>query len=321
MARMYGHERADNIVGARFGDFALASNPANVGSLRAFITNGYRLQAVDTIELDDRGQKKYFSNSVIGIVINRYLLRIWATQRDETERRLAEEELKQSRHQLRSLAAYLQAVRERERSDIAREMHDVLGQGLTALKIDLAFIKRSLPDFANKNVYAGIANRLEDATRLLNDAITSVKTLSTELRPGILDKFGLAAAVEWQCQEFTRRTGIKCDCRLPDKDLQLSPERSTTLFRIVQEALTNVARHSLAKHVIVELSADSDRVNLMVHDDGKGITHDEVLAHDSLGLLGMRERAGMLGGSFTVEGKPMQGTVVTVRVPLEAPLT
>lgn len=316
MARMYGHERADDIVGARFGDFALAANPANVHVLRDFISNGYRLQQVEITEPDLQRQRKCFSTSLIGIVVNGFLLRVWGTQRDETQRKTAETELEHSHQQLRALAAYLQNLRERERSDIAREMHDVLGQSLTALKIDMAWIKKSLPDSSNKAVLAGMTNRLNDATRLLNETIAAVKTLSTELRPGVLDKFGLAAAVEWQCHEFDRRTGIKSECQLPTDELHVSPEGSTAIFRILQEALSNVARHSTAKNVSVELNANDQELSLIVRDDGRGITNDEARAPDSLGLLGMRERAQMVGGNFTVYGKPMEGTTVQARIPV-----
>lgn len=316
MALMYGHERADDIVGARFGDFALAANPANVHVLRDFIDSGYRLQQVEITEPDTLRPRKCFSTSLIGIVINGFLLRVWGTQRDETQRKTAEIELEYSHQQLRSLAAYLQNLRERERSDIAREMHDVLGQGLTALKIDLAWIKKSLPDSSNKAVLAGMANRLNDATRLLNDAIAAVKTLSTELRPGVLDKFGLVAAVEWQGQEFERRTGIKCESRLPNAELNIGPERSTAIFRILQEALSNVARHSTAKNVSIELKPNDQELSLKVRDDGRGINTDEALAPDSLGLLGMRERAQMVGGNFTVYGKPGEGTTAEARIPM-----
>lgn len=314
MARMYGHLRADDIVGARFGDFALQSSPANPGSLRRFISSGYRLLDVKTAELDASGCQKYFSNNVIGIVVNGVLLRVWGVQRDETEQKRAEEELKRSREQLRALAAYLQSIREKERADIAREMHDVFGQSLTSLRIDIAWLTTKLKNAGS--VTPVIDERLQDIDRLLNETIASVKKLSTELRPGVLDKFGLGAAIEWQGEEFSRRTGIDCVSRIPKKELSLAPERSTALFRILQEALSNVARHSEATRVKVELSFQKPNVVLSISDNGRGITNEQLLAPDSLGLLGMRERAELLGGRFSVTAKPEAGTEVKASLPL-----
>lgn len=316
MARMYGHLRADDVVGARFGDIALQSSPANPGSLRKFISSGYRLLDVKTEELDTTGSLKSFSNSVIGIVVNGMLLRVWGVQRDETEQHRAEEELKRSHQQLRALAAYLQSIREKERADIAREMHDVFGQSLTSLRIDIAWMTTKLKNAGS--VTPAIDERLQDIDKLLNETIASVKRLSTELRPGVLDQFGLGAAIEWQCEEFSRRTGIKCDCRIPRKELALTPERSTALFRILQEALTNVARHSHATHAEVELAFQRPNAVLSISDNGTGITTEQMLAPDSLGLLGMRERAELLNGSFTVDGKPGAGTTVKASLALSA---
>lgn len=319
MARMYGHARADDIVGARFGDAALGENPANVASLRKFFANGYRLHEDQTTRLDAKGNTKYFSNNVIGIVMNRSLLRIWGTQRDETERILAEQALGHSRLQLRTLASHLQALREREMANLAREMHDVLGQNLTAAKIDLSRIEKSLSNSPIAGIPEEISQRLRSATHLLNETIAAIKTLSTELRPGVLDKFGLSAAIEWQCREFEQRTEIKCKCDLPAEDSALSTEQSTALFRILQGALINTARHSQATNCAVELRRDERDLILSVKDNGCGITSDQISAPESLGLLGMRERVATLGGQFSIEGKPGQGTILQVRIPLEMP--
>lgn len=228
----------------------------------------------------------------------------------KTEVRLADEALKRSQQEMRSLASYLQSVRERERSDIAREMHDVLGQSLTSLKLDLAWIARKL----SAAEVASVNERLSTATRLLEETIREVKTLSTTLRPRVLDKFGLPAAVEWQCQEFEDRSGVKCRVQLPTNELV--HEQSTSLFRILQEALTNVSRHAEANCVDVPLEVHDTSVTLVVRDDGLGIGRQAVEAPDSLGLLGMSERAESLGGSLKIERQPPRGTLVLVRIPL-----
>jgi PAS domain S-box-containing protein len=314
MARMYGHKRADDIVGSRFGQFAMASNPANIPALKRFVKHGYRLHELETSDLDADGSQKFFSNNVIGIVINGMLLRIWGTQRDETQRKRSEDELRRSHSQLRLLAGKLQTAREQERTDIAREMHDVLGQSLTSLKIDLSWLKKTAQKSSDPAVGTLLDERINGALRQLDETIKYVKILSTELRPGVLDKFGLGAAIEWQCQEFEQRTGIQCSVKVPQKEFSLSNERSTALFRIMQEAFVNVVRHSQATTVSIELRVGKSEAMLRAHDNGRGITLAEIVDPSSLGLLGMRERAELLGGHFNIEGG--SGTTVTVQMPL-----
>ena len=313
MAQLYGWDRADDVIGKPLGEFISMSNPTNMASLRAFVSNHYRLHNTRSLEPDAKGRERYFSSSVIGIVVNGFLLRVWGTQRDETDRRLAENKLEHSRQELRALAGHLQALREKERVNLARELHDVFGQSLTSLKLDLSQVKKRLGTSDSD-----IAARLNSASELIEKTIAQVKAISTELRPGVLDKFGLAAATEWQCQEFEHRSGIKCDCRLPQTEASLSPECSTALFRILQEALANVARHSGAANASVVLHTDDSEAILSVRDDGRGITAQEISAPNSLGLLGMRERTEMLGGQFTVEGKPGR-TFVNARIPIDPP--
>jgi len=315
MARMYGHSCADEILGARFGDFLLASNPTSLATMRKFMANGYQLQNLDKIEVDKSGAQKRFVTNVVGVVINGRLLRLWGTQRDETQRKEAEDEVRDSRQRMRSLAARIQALREQERSDIAREMHDVLGQSLTSVRLDLSWLQKQVLNSTIQSENPEITERLMAATHEVEKTIAEVKTLSTELRPGVLDKFGLAAAIEWQCQEFERRTGIKCDCQITSEELSLTSERSTALFRILQEALVNVARHSQASSVCVTLGVDNAQVHLTVADNGKGITAEQISNPASLGLLGMRERAELLDGYFNIEALATRGTKITASIP------
>jgi PAS domain S-box-containing protein len=316
MARMYGYKHADEIVGSRFGDFSLASNPTNVSALRKFVTQSYRLHEVETTAIAHDGSLRYMLNNVIGIVMNRVLMRVWGTQRDETGRKRAEEELKQSHAQLRSLAGRLQKIREQERTDIAREMHDVLGQSLTSLRFDLSWLKKKLQDHDHEPLNSAIEERTNQMITELDKTIGAVKTLSTELRPGILDKLGLAAAVEWQCQEFENRTGIRCTCHVPNRQIEVSDDRATALFRILQEALSNVTRHSKATAVNVELRRGKSDLMLTIADNGSGITDEEISDPTSLGLLGMRERAEFLGGHFNIKQNPTAGSTAVATVPL-----
>ncbi len=315
MARMYGYERADDLLGADFQLLRTAS-PTIHANAHKLIENGYRLLNAESTGVDADGRQRFFSSNFIGVVINGYLLRLWATQRDETERKMVEQQIESSRRQMRSLVAHLQSLSEKERANIAREMHDVLGQSLTRLKIDTAWLGKRLPGVETDGARSEMTARLGEMTHLLDETIAAVKNLSAELRPGVLDKFGLPAAVEWQCQEFIRRTGLSCACHLPKGELSLNSAHSTALFRILQEALTNVARHAGAKNVHVELHVARERaVTLIVRDDGRGITEEELSAPASLGLLGMRERAEGLGGSLKVENAPSGGTVVRANSP------
>jgi PAS domain S-box-containing protein len=231
--------------------------------------------------------------------------------RDVTERLEAEKSLRSSREQLRSLAAKLQSVREEERTRIAREVHDELGQSLTGLKLDISSIASRLP--AGE---AALRERASPMARLIDESIQKVRTIATDLRPGILDNLGLVAALEWQAEEFQTRTGVKCDFVAKLDDDGFSPELCTALFRIFQETLTNVTRHAQATLLAVTLKELDGELWLEVRDNGLGINERQINWRESLGLLGMRERALAFGGEVAITGAPGLGTTVTVRVPL-----
>ena len=230
---------------------------------------------------------------------------------DVTERKRSEEQFRASSEQLRALAARLQSAREDERTYVAREIHDELGQTCTALKMDLVLLVQQLPKNRRR-----AHERAQSMVKLIDDMIHSLRRIASELRPGTLDDLGLLAAIEWQAQEFESRSGIKCHLALPQGEISLDSDRSTALFRIFQETLTNVARHANATRVNVRLVGDAESLTLEVTDNGKGIDETRASAHNSLGLLGMRERALLLGGEFNVAGVSGQGTTVTLRVPL-----
>ena len=227
--------------------------------------------------------------------------------RDITERKLAQEERQRSMERLRALAARLQSVREEERKRVAREIHDQLGQILTAIKIDLSAVVREFS--------ADQANRTSSILKLVDETIQSVRRISTELRPGILDDLGLVDAVEWAGEDFEARTGTKCRLDLPEDDISVDPEQATAVFRIFQETLTNVARHADASEIEVRLAKDDRDLTLEVHDNGGGIPEDKLSNGESLGILGMRERALLLGGELTISGAPGEGTTVRLRIP------
>jgi PAS domain S-box-containing protein len=270
---------------------------AEITMLRA---NGekFPVEISSTVFVDESGQQK------TSMIIH-----------DITERKKAEEELRVSRGQMRALAARLQAVREEERTDIAREIHDELGGALTGLRIDFSFLERAASTIENETVRTSFLTGIGSMVKSIDATIQTMRTISMKLRPGVLDDLGLVAALEWQLKDFEKRSGIRCEFVPPVEDISLDADLSTALFRIVQEALTNVARHSGATEVIVRLRVDADSSALEVEDNGKGIEKEKALGKDSLGLLGMRERVQMFGGRISVTGTPGICTKVTVEIP------
>lgn len=229
------------------------------------------------------------------------------------ERRRAEEELKQSQEQLRDLASHLQFIREEERTQIAREIHDELGQALTALKMDVHWLGHKLPKDRQL-----LFDKLKSMSKLIDLTVQTVRRISSELRPKLLDDLGLSAAIEWQANEFRNRAGIQCDVSSDPEDIILDKVHSTAFFRIFQETLTNIARHAQATMVEVILKEDAEQVEMIVRDNGRGITEKEISEAKALGITGMRERAHSLGGDVKIAGVPNQGTTVEVRIPIGA---
>jgi two-component system sensor histidine kinase UhpB len=236
--------------------------------------------------------------------------------RDITARKQAEDELRASREQLRALAARLQSVREEERKRIARELHDELGQSLTGFKMDLVWLRNRLQANDAPLKREPLVEKIGMMAGLLDGVAGLMRKLCTELRPGVLDDLGLTAAMEWLAREYQNRTGIRCDLTLEAGELTVDPERSTALFRILQELLTNVARHAQATRVTVLLKGSPTHLLMEVEDNGRGIKEPEKAGAKSLGLVGLRERAFILGGGVQIEGMPGKGTRVRVTMPL-----
>ncbi|HMW36921.1 MAG TPA: two-component regulator propeller domain-containing protein, partial [bacterium] len=229
---------------------------------------------------------------------------------DELEKRV-EERTKQ----LRDLSDHLVRVREEERTRISREVHDELGQQLTALKMDLSWIQKRLPEDSSLKEKSNTMSSLIDAT------VKSVQRIASELRPGLLDDLGVSAAIEWQSSEFEKRTGIQCRCYLEQGDTAVTNEQGTALFRIFQETLTNVMRHAEATEVVIEFFAEHEHLHLIIRDNGKGITKVQLNSPHSLGLMGMRERIQHLQGEITISGEQGKGTVVHVSLPIINPIS
>ena len=277
--------------------------------------NGER-QTIEYRMRDSRGQRvgvKEFGHAIEDetgrTVLQGFML-------DVTERQLAQMEVRRSHEQLQALSARLQTAIEDERINIAREIHDELGGALTALKMDISKVIGACGngqeafgsiEFINEKLFGGLA--------LIDRTIDSVRRIATELRPPILDSFGIVAAIEWHIEEFQKRFGIRCDLHNQwNPQMSENQDLSTALFRVFQEMLTNVARHAQATAVVVRLYEDTENLILFVSDNGRGITEGE--RRNSLGLLGMQERAGNFGGKVEIRGVVGKGTDVTLKIPL-----
>jgi len=229
----------------------------------------------------------------------------------EVREQEAKEALRRSREQLRDLASYLQDVREQERTRIAREIHDDFGQSLTILKMDLSWLKKHIIQDQPQ-----VQNKIDSMFKVIDTSLQTIHTVSSELRPVILDDFGLESAIEWQVEEFQNRTGVRCRVDSSVADLDLTKEQSTAIFRIFQETLTNIMRHSGATEVDVRLEMNEDALILEVADNGRGITEAEISNSRSFGLMGIRERLYPWNGQVDFIGHPNKGTRVIVRVPI-----
>ncbi len=232
---------------------------------------------------------------------------------DDLETRVEQRtrELNTANEQLRALSARLLSIREEERTRISREIHDELGQALTGLKMDLSWLLRKSPENS-----LPFAEQIKPMTELINKTIQTVRRISTELRPGVLDDLGIVAAIEWLVEDFKNRTRIECTSFADLNGAVIGPELSTALFRILQEALTNVIRHAEATHVTIGIRNDAGVIVLEVEDNGKGISEGNIRNARSLGILGIRERALLFGGEVHIEGAAGKGTTLVIRVPL-----
>jgi len=317
MAAMLGYASRAELLSRPAGDLYFSATDRE-----EFVARLSKTGALANSEL--RLRRK--DGSPIDILENVTLLRdgrgapamIQGTMIDVTQRKRAARELRSSERRYRKLAAelrrlthHLHTLREEQRATIARELHDELAQALTALSIDLQWLRQRLPARSGT-----ILDRLTAMGDLVGATLDSVRRMCAELRPTLLDELGLKAAIEWQIHEFQKRTGIRCDLSLPDEPIAPTGEQATDIYRILQEALTNIARHSRATAVRVNLALRDEKLRLTVADNGQGIASSTATGRHRFGLLGMRERAVRWDGRLTVRGVAGRGTTVTLCLPL-----
>lgn len=291
---------------------------AHHGHVEGFIQSGGAPRTMSLVpQLEITGMRSDGSEFPIESTISQTMIgeerQLTAVLRDATERRRAERDMIDLNEQLRNLSTSLQNVREEERGRISRELHDELGQQLTGLKLDLSWLSNRL-----KEGRLTSHDKVDEMRHNLNEAIRSVRRISSELRPLILDDLGFLEAVTWQTQEFAKRTGLEVALDLQASDQVTADKLAIALFRIVQESLTNVVRHAQATHVSIHLRMEGKDLVLRIQDNGKGL--DVHAKQAGIGLVSMRERATSLGGRFGIESAPASGTTIDVRFALDLPV-
>jgi PAS domain S-box-containing protein len=310
---------ADAVVGSRALDYIHPDDRACVEQVLQTVLSGPSSSATARFRLrHGDGSWRHAECAATNALHIPGLNGIVVNFRDSTERYRFEQQLRESERQLRMLAAHIEDAREQERTRIAREIHDNLGQMLSVLKLDLA----GLPlqhRFENPASQKAFADEIATLLGRVDSTINTVRRISAELRPGILDHVGLPAALRWQLDEFTSRTGLRSRCSGLNQELKLPAGHSTAVFRIFQEILTNILRHAAASSIAVRLRSDAGWLTLRVADNGKGMDLKRLSDPDALGLVGMRERARIVGGEVRFSAGRRGGTVVTVRIPMTTP--
>lgn len=276
--------------------------------LMATLQSGIKIEMYNRKRNGERFWVELTSQPVIVDGHFKYLLSSWV---DITKRKIAEEQLKKLNRELRDLYLHLQSVRENERANIAREVHDELGQALTALKMDVCWLDNEVGSERRQ-----LSDIIDSMNRLIDETLQKVKWISVGLRPSLLDDIGLADAVEWLAREFQLVTGVQCTVSISSQVNDLDRDRSTAIFRVLQEAFTNVFRHAKATNMSVELKKCAHAIILKVVDNGIGITKQQISDPKAFGLLGMREYVHYWGGKIRIKGVANKGTTITVNLPI-----
>jgi PAS domain S-box-containing protein len=315
--KIFNASSAEQVLGklnTDFGNLAECDKEKIVKRIRE-IEKGVDVGPAEFHAQFDDGSEKYVHTNSVNITYQGEPA-ILTLLRDVTAQKIAEKELQFSKEELRSLAAHLQVAREEERTFIAREIHDELGQYLTGLKMDISFLEDLINERLPKEDKELLMERVNSMSSLLDTTVKSVRKIASELRPVILDSMGLLAAIEWLAEDFSSRCGIGCECFITVQELSLPRDKATAVFRILQESLTNVMRHAQAKRVTVSFIEDEGSYLMEIKDDGRGISEEDLKKSKSFGLLGMKERAMLFGGAVDIESTPGKGTTVSVTIPV-----
>jgi len=312
--RLYGYDSLDEVIGLNAHDFIAEIDWPRIEPFLRAVSESKRSLIFEHVGVKKDGTHFNVESRISRLHSDDEPPSFLIVSLDITERKRAENQLRASQEQLRALSARIQSAREEEGTRIAREIHDELGGALTGLKWDLEGLAGILAD-TDGAVSKEAQERIQSMTVLIESTIDTVRRISSELRPGVLDDLGLVAALEWQAQQFQARTGIEYHASSILETVDLNRESATAVFRIFQEILTNVLRHAQATAIQVEQREVGNYFELKVSDNGRGITIEEKTNTTSLGLLGMRERALLVGGEVCIEGGE-EGTTVIVRVPL-----
>lgn len=316
--KLFGYDRTSEIIGMAARDFVAPEDWERGREIVQQVLETGRMVVYETTGLRKDGSSFALESRLTKIVGEQGKPQAFlSVSTDITERKQAELALKTSAEQLRALSARIHSAREEEGTRIAREIHDELGGAMTGLKWDLEALDRSLTKGRPPNGSGRLRERIAGMTALIEGTIDIVRRISSDLRPGVLDDLGLPAAIDWQATQFQSRTGISYHADSTLETVKLSRSGATAVFRIFQEILTNVLRHAQAKNIFVGLEEHDNFLDLRVRDDGRGITEGEKSNRHSLGLLGMRERALLVGGEVSIIGDHLKGTTIHVRVPLD----
>jgi len=305
---MFGFSR-DEIIGHSSLELAMWPRPEDRDQMIRQIKEHGRVQQLESEFRHKSGRIGYLliSAEIIDLHGQKYLMGMLT---DITERKRIEAHLVELNEKLRNLSEHLQTVQEQERLSIARDIHDEIGQQLTALKLDISWVENRLEEAGGE-----LAERLEGMDSSIDLLITRVQQIAADLRPPLLDNLGLAAAIGWQVSEFTRRSGIECILMLNENAGPADLQTATSIVRIVQEALTNVIRHAGATEVAISLCKTNGGLLLEISDNGRGVSEKEIAAKDSYGLIGMQERARLCGGEMVINGSPGAGTRLRLTIP------
>lgn len=317
--------RPQDLVTSRTISFAALIHPEDRERLRQTVESAVQRRGVFEVNYRIRtaiGEEKWVWERGQGVfdaednllALEGFITDITAQRKAEAEREAATKREQETRAEF---TRQLIASQEAERTRIAREIHDHLGQLLTALKLDLRSLERRASVLSDTELQAALLGKVKSAKELADETITSVQKIASELRPGILDRLGLAAALEAEAQTFAARTGVLCHCSVPDETPPIPQDRAIATFRIFQEIMTNIARHAHATEVQIQLRVSAIVLELEVSDNGVGLAEEHFTNPKSFGLLGMTERAEILGGQIEFGKRPNgSGTVVSVRLPL-----